>query len=159
MRSDLKEELEKINQHHFVEKVHMLNALEKKMGSEAVKIAMDVLYSDTLKEWQEVAEIHDKNDIDELIHVLWEHFGKSGGYEYELIHEGDEVIVKCNKCPLADMAIAIGEPKWGMRFYCATDPYIVEGFNPNIGLERKHTLMEGHDHCDFRYYYKEKTQD
>lgn len=156
MKSVLREELEKINQHHFVEKIHMLKALEEKMGEEAVQIAMDVLYEDTLKEWQEIAELHEQNDIDELIHVLWEHFGKSGGYEYELEEVEDGMIVKCQKCPLADMAKAIGEPEWGYTFYCATDPYIVEGFNPKIGLKRHNTIMEGHDHCDFHYYYKKE---
>jgi hypothetical protein len=28
---------------------------------------------------------------------------------------------------------------------------MVEGFNPKIKLERTQTIMEGSDHCDFRY--------
>jgi hypothetical protein len=28
---------------------------------------------------------------------------------------------------------------------------MVEGFNPKIKLERTQTIMEGADHCDFRY--------
>jgi len=154
MKSILKEELKEINKHHFIEKIHMLIALQKKLGVEAVDIAMEVLYEDTFEEWKEIADLHEENDISELVHLLWEHYGKSSGFEFESERIEDGIIVKCQKCPLADMAKAIGEPEWGFKFYCAKDPYIVKGFNSDINLERTNTIMEGHDHCDFKYTYK-----
>jgi hypothetical protein len=42
----------------------------------------------------------------------------------------------------------------GFALSCARDFAMVEGFNPEIKLERTQTLMEGADHCDFRFTHK-----
>lgn len=154
MKAVVQEELEKINQHNFIEKVHMLKSLEEKLGNEAVEIAMESIYEDTINEWKEIAEFNENNDIEELIHIIWEHVRKSGGYEFEVLTKEDGIQVNCTKCPLADMAIAVGEPIWGKMLYCNLDNCIVEGFNKNIDLVRENTIMEGHEYCDF--YYKMK---
>jgi len=154
MNTALLGDLERINEHHFVEKVQLMKALQKKYGDSAIEIAMNTLAENVREEWQTIGELHGKNDIEELVHVIWEHFGKSGGFEFQVEHQEEGVQIYCTKCPLADMARMIGEPEWGYRFYCATDPIMVEAFNPNIGLRRTKTLMEGHEHCNHFYYYK-----
>jgi predicted ArsR family transcriptional regulator len=154
MNTALLGDLERINEHHFVEKVQLMKALQKKYGDSAIEIAMNTLAENVREEWQTIGELHGKNDIEELVHVIWEHFGKSGGFEFQVEHQEEGVQIYCTKCPLADMARMIGEPEWGFRFYCATDPIMVEAFNPNIGLHRTKTLMEGHEHCNHFYYYK-----
>lgn len=155
MDTSLLGDLERIKEHHFVEKVHVLKKLQEKYGDAVVETAMSTLEENVREEWQTIGEMHGKNDIDELIQVVWEHFGKSGGFEFQIEEQEDGVQVYCTKCPLAEMARTIGEPEWGYRFYCATDPIMVEAFNPNIGLRRTKTLMEGHEHCNHFYYYKD----
>ncbi len=147
-------DLEQIKEHHFIEKVQLLKALQVKYGDSVIETAMNALAESVREEWQTIGELHGKNDIEELVHVIWEHFGKSGGFEFQVEHQAEGIQVYCTKCPLADMARMIGEPEWGYRFYCATDPIMVEAFNPNIGLRRTKTLMEGHEHCNHFYYYK-----
>lgn len=156
MDTVLKGELEHLKERHFIEKVHILKALQEQYGDTVVETAMKSLADSVREEWQTIGELHGKNDIDELVHVIWEHFGKSGGFEFQLEHQENGVQITCTKCPLADMALTIGEPQWGYRFYCATDPIMVEAFNPNIGLRRTKTLMEGHDCCNHFYYYKDQ---
>lgn len=152
-------DLERIKEHHFVEKVQLLKALQQQYGDSVIETAMNTLADNVREEWQTIGELHGKNDIDELVHVIWEHFGKSGGFEFQVDHQPDGVQITCTKCPLADMARTIGEPEWGYRFYCATDPIMVEAFNPNIGLRRTKTLMEGHECCNHFYYYKDKLKE
>lgn len=154
MDTSLLGDLERIKEHHFVEKVHILRKLQEKYGDAVVETAMSTLEENVREEWQTIGEMHGKNDIDELIQVVWEHFGKSGGFEFQIEEQKDGVQVYCTKCPLAEMARTIGEPEWGYRFYCATDPIMVEAFNPNIGFKRTKTLMEGYEHCNHFYYYK-----
>lgn len=146
--------LESLKEHHFVEKVHLLKALQKKYGDSVIETAMTTLAENVREEWQTIGELHGKNDIEELVHVIWEHFAKSGGFEFQIEPKPDGIQIHCTKCPLADMARAIGEPEWGYRFYCETDPIMVDAFNPNIGLRRTQTLMEGSGCCDHFYYYK-----
>ncbi len=158
MDTSLLADLERIKEHHFVEKVHVLKKLQEKYGDAVAETAMSTLEESVREEWQTIGEMHGKNDIEELIQVVWEHFGKSGGFEYRIEEKEGGIQVYCTKCPLADMARTIGEPEWGYRFYCATDPIMVEAFNPNIGFRRTKTLMEGHEHCNHFYYYKDKDK-
>lgn len=147
-------DLERIQERHFIEKVQLLKALGQQHGDSVVETAMHTLEERVREEWLTIGELHGKNDIEELVHVIWEHFGKSGGFEFSVEPQADGIQIYCTKCPLADMARTIGEPEWGYRFYCKTDPIVVEAFNPNIGLRRTKTLMEGHEHCNHFYYYK-----
>ncbi|MCP4899587.1 MAG: L-2-amino-thiazoline-4-carboxylic acid hydrolase, partial [bacterium] len=41
--------------------------------------------------------------------------------------------------------------EYGVGFSCCRDEPHARGFNPRLRLERTKTLMEGADHCDFRY--------
>lgn len=155
MEDMMKQELEQMKEHHFVEKVHLLNALRERFGEAVAEIAVETMMADMRAEWSLMRELHGKNDLDELIHVVWEHTHKSAGFEFTAEKTEDGVQIHCTKCPLADMARAIGEQEWGYRFYCAMDPVITEAFNPEIGLRRAKTLMQGDDCCDHFYYCKE----
>ena len=158
MNTALLGDLEQIKEKHFVEKVQVLKTLQEKYGDAVVETAMAALEKSVREEWETIGELHGQNDIHELVQVVWEHFGKSGGFEYRIEEREDGVQIFCTKCPLADMARTIGEPEWGYRFYCSTDPIMVEAFNPNIGLKRTKTLMEGHECCNHFYYYKDKDK-
>lgn len=155
MDTALMGDIDRLKEHHFVEKVQMLKKLQEKYGDKVIATAVGALEDSVREEWQTIGELHGKNDIEELVHVVWEHFAKSGGFEFELEQMEAGVQVHCTKCPLADMALAIGEAEWGYRLYCATDPIMVEAFNPQIGMTRTKTLMQGHDCCNHFYYYKQ----
>ncbi len=49
----------------------------------------------------------------------------------------------------------LGMANLGFALSCARDFALVEGFNPNIKLERTQTIMQGADHCDFRFTLRE----
>lgn len=154
MESFIQPELEKMKEHHFVEKVHILKALQQRFGNEVIEIAQKAQADDIRAEWEMFGELHGVNDLEELVHVVWEHYAKSGGFEFTVENKDEGIQIYCTKCPLADMAVAIGEAEWGYKFYCATDPIMVEAFNPNIGFKRTKTIMEGHECCNHFYYYK-----
>ncbi len=156
MNTTLLKDIEQIQERNFAEKVQLLKALQQQYGDGVVETAMESLAKGVHEEWQTIGELHGKNDIEELVHVLWEHFGKSGGFEYTVEHQENGIQIYCTKCPLSDMARTIGEPEWGYRLYCETDPIMVNAFNPNIALRRTKTLMEGHEHCNHFYYYKDQ---
>ena len=48
----------------------------------------------------------------------------------------------------------LGLPELGYLFHCNRDFAMVEGFSPGITLKRSQTIMEGSDHCDFRFATK-----
>jgi|YelNatPaOPRAMG01_1025707.scaffolds.fasta_scaffold04407_15 hypothetical protein len=78
---------------------------------------------------------------------------KSGAVEIEVLKDTDqEYAFLVHRCLYAELYESLGLKKWGVIFSCMRDFPLIEGFNPQIKLERKHTIMEGYDYCDFRYF-------
>lgn len=55
------------------------------------------------------------------------------------------------RCKYAEMYNDLGYGDLGEIFSCTRDFEFVAGFNPDVKLERKRTIMRGDSHCDFRY--------
>lgn len=63
----------------------------------------------------------------------------------------EKISMNVTRCRYAEMYRELGMADLGFDLSCARDFAMVEGFNPSIKLERTQTLMEGADHCDFRF--------
>lgn len=59
------------------------------------------------------------------------------------------------RCLYAKFYKELGLPELGYLFHCNRDFGMVEGFSPNIMLKRKQTIMQGAEHCDFRFAIKD----
>jgi hypothetical protein len=55
------------------------------------------------------------------------------------------------RCRFAEMYRRLGLEELGPILSCNRDATMIEGFNPAIEFTRTQTLMEGAEHCDFRY--------
>ena len=55
------------------------------------------------------------------------------------------------RCRYAEMYRDLGVADLGAALSCNRDGAFCTGFNPAIRLTRTQTIMEGADHCDFRY--------
>lgn len=147
--------IKEINMENFVEKTHLLDVLVEENGEEVYKIVDDVVKSNMLKYWSELAKKMDKNSIDTLVDVLWNDYGKTDGFEFTIDKSSKGTSIKCTKCTLAEWPLNKRQFEWGYRLYCASDIHIVNGFNDKIGFERSLTLMEGDQLCNHFYYYKD----
>lgn len=80
---------------------------------------------------------------------LW----KAGGaLEIQVLEQNDERLeFDVTRCRYAEMYRALGLAELGGSLSCVRDFALVEGFNPEIELSRTQTIMEGADHCDFRF--------
>jgi len=91
------------------------------------------------------------NSLTHLLQVLamWR---QGGALTVDMIHH-DETTLRFHvtRCAYAEMYRALGLAHLGATLSCQRDAAFLEGFNPNLRFERKHTLMEGHDFCDFCY--------
>jgi fumarate reductase iron-sulfur subunit len=63
----------------------------------------------------------------------------------------EKISMNTTRCRYAEMYRDLGMADLGFALSCARDFALVEGFNPNIKLERTQTIMQGADHCDFRF--------
>jgi hypothetical protein len=80
---------------------------------------------------------------------LW---SRDDAVQFEIIEATPRnIAMNVTKCRYAEMYEELGIGELGYALSCARDFALVEGFNPKIKLERTQTIMEGADHCDFRF--------
>ena len=91
-----------------------------------------------------------KNFVDSL--AYWT---QDQALEIDLIEESDDLLsFNVTRCRYAELYESLGIREIGTSFSCTRDFALIEGFNPDISLERTQTIMEGAEYCDFRYRRK-----
>jgi len=63
----------------------------------------------------------------------------------------ERISMNVARCRYAEMYRELGMAELGFTLSCGRDFAMVEGFNPRISLQRTQTIMQGADHCDFRF--------
>lgn len=61
----------------------------------------------------------------------------------------DEINVNVTRCRYAEFFDQLDEPELGFLLVCSLDYDFADG--AGVTLERSQTIMEGSDHCDFRF--------
>lgn len=84
--------------------------------------------------------------------ALW---SQGDAIAFDIVEQTPEKIsMNVTVCRYAEMYRELGIADLGFTLSCARDFALVEGFNPDIRLERTQTIMQGADHCDFRFTYR-----
>lgn len=79
---------------------------------------------------------------------------KSSG-EPEIMEHG-KLVKRIVSCPTVDLAREQGQLEIG-KLYCEQDFAMLEGYNPELRLEKRASLMEGDKYCEFVYSVRENT--
>lgn len=148
------ERLRRVERWHYREKIALLTALRDRFGPEVLAVVDEVTAERAQRYGGLIAQRAGGSSIEDFIRLLWEP-DRANGLEYTVERRPDGVQIHCTRCPMHELACAIGGAEWLYRLVCAADPYIVRGFNPQIGFRRTKTLMAGDDHCDHFYFMQE----
>ncbi len=82
-------------------------------------------------------------------------FTQGGALEFEVVEITPErIAVNITRCKYAEMYREHGLSEFGSLLSCGRDYALIEGFNPDLRLERNQTIMEGADYCDFCFSSK-----
>ena len=85
---------------------------------------------------------------------LYEHWTTDGALEMKVLAASDTVFdFDITRCKYAETYNEMGLGKIGHLLSCNRDGTFCQGYDPNITLERKQTIMEGAPCCTFRYRY------
>ena len=86
---------------------------------------------------------------------LYDNWTADGALEMKVL-KADETTFDFDitRCRYAETYKEMGLGKIGHLLSCNRDGTFCEGYDPNITLERKQTIMEGASCCTFRYSYK-----
>lgn len=83
---------------------------------------------------------------------------KGNAIEMDVLEQTDEKFsYNVTRCRYAEMYRALGIPELGSLLSCNRDFALIEGFNPEVKLDRTQTIMEGAPYCDFRFTNPRKT--
>jgi len=91
---------------------------------------------------------------DSLMHFaqMLENWKKGDAMEMTVLEQSAErFYFDVTRCRYAEMYQSLGIPELGAILSCNRDFALIQGFNPEIHLERTQTIMQGAPCCDFRY--------
>jgi stage V sporulation protein SpoVS len=92
----------------------------------------------------------DLNTFQDL-QALWT---KDDALEIEVLRASDEHFdYNVRRCRYAETYREMGLGHIGHLLSCNRDGVFCQGYDPRITLQRTQTLMEGAEHCDFRYSF------
>ncbi len=86
---------------------------------------------------------------------LYELWTQDGALEIEVQEASDTTFnFDVTRCKYAETYRAMGLGSIGHLMSCNRDGTFCQGYDPNIALERQHTIMAGSPRCTFRYNRK-----
>jgi hypothetical protein len=130
----------------------LLEAFGKEFGRERVlEIAREVIVDVARKQGGRLAESMGGNSLAHF-DASMEAWKKGDAIQIEVLERSDKRFgFNVTRCKYAEMYSELGIPELGRILSCSRDFSLIEGFNPEVKLTRTQTLMDGADHCDFRY--------
>jgi len=87
------------------------------------------------------------------IQPLWT---KDGALEVETLRATPSHF-NVRRCRYAETYASMGLSEIGGLLSCNRDGAFCEGYDPRLKLKRTQTIMEGADHCDFRFTLDDET--
>jgi len=137
--------------------VPMIQAFQRAIGAErANEIAREVIVELARKEGARWAEQNGAGleGIDKTS-AVW---SGGGSLTIEKVAQTPERLeFNVTRCQYAEYFKSLGLPELGALFHCSRDFAMVEGFSPDLRLERTQTIMQGASHCDFRFSRRSKA--
>ena len=89
------------------------------------------------------------------IQRLWT---KDDALQVEVLRATPEAYdIDIRRCRYAETYRAMGLGEIGAVLSCERDGAFCEGYHPRIKLARTQTIMQGADHCDFRYRFEPES--
>ena len=131
----------------------ILRAVSEKIGkNEALKILQEVNEQEAYQRGQNIQKKEGGNGIAELV-IDVASWGEGGAWEMEVLEQtATTYFFNVTRCPYFEKYKELGLAEYGVGLSCCRDEPFAHGFNPKLRLVRTETIMEGAEHCDFRYY-------
>jgi hypothetical protein len=133
----------------------LLEALGDEFDRERVlEVARQVIVNVAHQQGAQLAESMSGNSLAHFAASM-EAWKKGDAIEMEVLEQSDQVFAfNITRCRYAEMYAELGIPELGTLLSCNRDFALIEGFNPAVRLTRTQTIMEGADHCDFRFKFE-----
>jgi len=131
----------------------IIRAVSQRIGKdEASAILREVNQQEAFQRGRNMRKAEEQNGIEELVKDV-DTWGVGGPWEMEVLEQTSTTyFFNVWRCPYYEKYRELGLEEFGVELSCCRDEPFARGFNPRLKLVRTKTVMEGADHCDFRYY-------
>jgi len=141
--------------------VPLVKALQAELGEERanaiVRKALGDLYRAYGERWW---RRQGERDLGEKMASAFEGFAAGNALDYDVVKQAPDAFdVNVRGCRYAKFYNELGVPELGFLLMCSSDFATAEGFGADVQLTRTQTIMQGADHCDFRYVLKKRKEE
>ena len=136
--------------------VPLVRTLQAELGeeraNELVRQSLGDLYRGYGEAWWKA---QGAKGFEAKVTAAFQDFAAGGALDYEVVRQTEEAVeLKVTGCRYAKFYQALGAPELGFLLTCSADFPFAEGFGGDVEFTRTQTIMQGADHCDFRYRLK-----
>jgi len=137
--------------------VPLIKAFQAELGEErANQIVRNALGDWIRKAAEQMAAATPGNAIDKIAGAV-PYFAAGDAIDVEVTKKTDDAFeFNVTGCRYAKFYKELGVPELGFLLLCGLDYPMTEGFGPDLEFKRTQTIMQGADHCDFRYALKKR---
>jgi hypothetical protein len=130
----------------------IVDALGDKFGrQEVLEVVRHVVTGIARRQGRELATRLGRNDL-QAFGASVEPWSRNDALQLRILDQNDSVLnFDVTKCRYAELYRSLGIEELGSILSCGRDATFIEGFNGEITLERKHTILQGSSACDFRF--------
>jgi predicted ArsR family transcriptional regulator len=130
----------------------LLEALSNEFGRERVlEIARQTIIDVARQQGAQLAQSMGGDNLERFAASL-DAWKQDDAMRIDVLEQSEERFsFNVTRCRYAEMYRSLGIPELGALLSCNRDWALIQGFNPNVRLERAQTIMEGAPFCDFRY--------
>jgi L-2-amino-thiazoline-4-carboxylic acid hydrolase len=133
--------------------IPLVKALQAELGEERANALVRKALRDLYRRYgEDFWRAKNEENLGKALTSAFATFARDDALDCEVKAESQDAFdIDVRRCRYAEFYNALGEPELGFLLVCSADYFMTEGFGPEIKLTRKHTLMQGASHCDFRY--------
>jgi hypothetical protein len=133
--------------------VPLVKALQAELGEARANALVRKALGDLYRRFgEEFWKAKNESDLGKAVASVFKTYARDGALEYDVIEQTQDAFAfDVKRCAYAEFYKALGEPELGFLMVCTADFATAAGFGPDIRLMRTQTIMQGADHCDFRY--------
>ena len=140
--------------------VPLVRTLQADLGEERanalVRKSLGALYRQFGEAWWRA---QGASRFDEKMGAAFEKSAAGDALDYEIVkHTTDAFELNVTGCRYAKFYQELGAPELGFLLTCSGDFSFAEGFGADVKLTRTQTIMQGADHCDFRYKLNQEKE-
>ena len=130
----------------------IVDALGDKFGRhEVLEVVRSVVTGIARRQGRELAIQLGGNDL-KTYGTSVEPWTRNDALQLRILDQNESVLnVDVTRCRYAELYRNLGIEELGSILSCGRDATFIEGFNGEIALERKHTILQGSPACDFRF--------